>query len=138
MTIAGVEDEMASFPPNNMAIVAIHRRTNVQLFEKSVSCDAEALTAEDQALSNNDILLLDRSGVRDLCKKCKYKQLKNNGELQTKTISMSGPDADVKGRVLAYFHVLRQQNSLGANGARQYSLNVNQGVLPRMHCLLEI
>mmetsp|Transcript_10834 Transcript_10834/g.19645 ORF Transcript_10834/g.19645 Transcript_10834/m.19645 type:complete len:409 (+) Transcript_10834:178-1404(+) len=99
---------------------------DVHLFEKIVVCDAEALSTQDQALSNDNLHTMERDDMRALCKRCKYKQLKNTGELQTKTISISGADVDVKGRALAYFQVLRQQKSLGIDGERQFTLNANQ------------
>jgi hypothetical protein len=99
---------------------------DVHLFENIVVCDAEALSTQDQALSNDNLHTMERDDMRALCKRCKYKQLKNTGELQTKTISISGADVDVKGRALAYFQVLRQQKSLGIDGERQFTLNANQ------------
>ena len=43
-------------PPNNMAIVPPHHLMDVLLFEKIVVCDAEALSTQDQALSNDNLL----------------------------------------------------------------------------------
>jgi hypothetical protein len=43
-------------PANNMAIVPVHHLMDINLFEKIVVCDATALSAEDQALTNDAIL----------------------------------------------------------------------------------
>jgi hypothetical protein len=125
-------------PANNMAIVPVHRLMDINLFEKIVVCDATALSAEDQALTNDAILTMERDPLRALCKRCQFKVLGNTGTLKSKTISSSGGDIDVKGRILAYFQILRQQNSLGNDGSRPLSLNGGQWTPAEDTRLLEI
>lgn len=86
-----------TIPSNNMAITPVHHLMDVTLFKKIVVCETTALSTEDQALSNDGILTMERDNLCALCHRCKFKVLVNTGTLKSKSISVSGNECASNG-----------------------------------------
>lgn len=123
----GVEppvDAEPLFPQDDeLALKNVHPLMDPAVYAKIHSCDAKKLSEDEKKYTDDDILKLNTGKLRELCKKCDYfideGKNKKSIQLSRKSLSTTGNKEGMKGRLLAWFHLYRQE-AAGA-GERAFS-----------------
>lgn len=112
-------------PRNNLAIVPTNPLVDVNLIDSIVECRPQNFSAADAHITDDEILQLTIKQLRLLCSKCHFTCVTNRGDVSHKTVSTSGTQKDMVGKLLAYFQVYRQQRLLvlGATSPQNYCLS---------------
>ena len=123
VSAGAAEDDVAHleedpFPRSDvLALVPPHPLMDGGLFEKIYYCQAhETLTEQEKELTDDGILRMETKPLRLLCKKCQYFF---HGNTQVKRVSTTGKKPEMQSRLLAWFHLFRQQQAGG--NERQFS-----------------
>jgi hypothetical protein len=100
-----------SFPVDEeIALVPVHPLIDNNLYEKICACEALNMTDEEKMFTNEELLSLSVRESRELCKKCEYYE---NGKNKAKKVSITGTLPAMKSRLLAWYHIFRQEQAGG-------------------------